>query len=213
MLDGLSPWLPGFAAAYAIQAVAVASPGPSVALLLGLGLSQGRASALAASLGIAVGAAGLALATTQGLGLLMLQVAWLAAVIRVAGACYLLWLAIKAWRRALSPPTIEIGSRTHAGGLVRSFGTGLTLQLTNPKAIIFWLAIAAVGATQNAPAGIVTLFVAGAFTLSLAGHVIYAVLLSSRPFRFAYDRARRWIEAGVGTCLAWFAFRLATERI
>lgn len=212
MLDGLLPWLPGFASAYAIQAVAVASPGPGVALLLGLALSQGRASALAASLGIAVGASGLALATTQGLGLVMEQLAWLSTVIRIAGACYLLWLAINAWRRAWSPPAIEIAPALGAIGFLRSFVTGLTMQLTNPKAIVFWLAIAAVGATQNAPAGVVALFVAGAFTLSLVGHVVYAVLLSSRPFRFAYNRARRWIEAGVGTCLAGFAFRLATER-
>lgn len=212
MLDGLLPWLPGFASAYAIQAVAVASPGPGVALLLGLALSQGRASALAASLGIAVGAAGLALATTQGLGLIMAQVAWLSTVIRIAGACYLFWLAIKAWRRAMVPPSIAIAPTPGGAGLVRSFGTGLTMQLTNPKAIVFWLAIAAVGATENAPAGVVALFVAGAFALSLVGHVAYAVLLSSRPFRFAYDQARRWIEAGIGACLAWFAFRLATER-
>ncbi|MFD1882199.1 hypothetical protein [Paracoccus pacificus] len=31
MIDALIPWLPGFAAAYAVQAVAVASPGPVIA--------------------------------------------------------------------------------------------------------------------------------------------------------------------------------------
>lgn len=212
MLDMVLPWLPGFAAAYAIQAVAVASPGPTVALLLGLALSRGRASALAASLGIACGAAGLALATTQGLGLLMERVAWLSTAIRIAGACYLLWLAVKAWQRALAPPAVGITTLAGTGGFGRSFAMGLTLQLTNPKAIIFWLAIAAVGATQGAPAGIIALFVAGAFAISLAGHAAYAVFLSSRPFRLAYDRARRWIEAAIGGFLAWFAFRLATER-
>ncbi|GGA52836.1 LysE family translocator [Pelagibacterium lentulum] len=212
MFDGLLPWLPGFAAAYAIQAIGVASPGPGVAMLLGLALSQGRAPALAASLGIAVGAACLALATTQGLGLLMEQVAWLSTVIRVVGACYLMWLAINAWQRALTPPVIGIAPAVGAGGFARSFGIGLAMQLTNPKAIVFWLAVAAVGATQNAPTAVVALFVAGAFSISLLGHGTYAVLLSSRPFRLAYDRARRWIEAGVGGCLTWFAIRLATER-
>lgn len=211
-MDGLLPWLPGFGAAYAIQAVSVASPGPGVALLLGLALSRGRTSALAASLGIAVGAAGLALATTQGLGLLMERVAWLSTVIRVAGACYLMWLAIKAWQRALTPPSIGIASAVGAGGFAQSFATGMAMQLTNPKAIVFWLAISALGATQGASVGVVALFVAGAFVISLVGHGAYAVLLSSRPFRLAYDRTRRWIEAGIGTFLTWFAFRLATEK-
>lgn len=133
MLDGLLPWLPGFAAAYAIQVVAVASPGPGVALLLGLGLSRGRTSALAASLGIAVGAACLALATTLGLGLVMERVAWLSTGIRVAGACYLMWLAVKAWKRAFIPPTIEIATASGAGGFVRSIGVGLAMQLPTPK--------------------------------------------------------------------------------
>lgn len=212
MLDALLPWLPGFAAAYAIQLVSVASPGPGVALLLGLGLSQGRSAALAASLGIAVGAACIALATTQGLALVMERVAWLSTLIRVAGACYLMWLAVKAWRRALTPPATRIAPVSGAGGFFRSFGIGLAMQLTNPKAIVFWLAIAAVGATQNASAGVVALFVTGAFIISLAGHAAYAILLSSLPFRLAYDRGRRWVEAGIGGFLAWFAFRLATEK-
>jgi len=212
MFEGLVLWLPGFWAAYAIQIVSVASPGPGVALLLGLGLSHGRAAALAASLGIAVGAACIALATTQGLGLLMEQVAWLSTTIRWAGACYLMWLAIKAWKRAITPPTIKVGRRSGAGGLFRCFFTGLAMQLTNPKAIVFWLAIAAVGATENAPPWIVGVFILGAFLISLAGHAAYAILLSSAPFRLAYERGRRWIEAGIGGCLSWFAFRLATER-
>lgn len=212
MIEAILPWLPGFAAAYAIQAVAVASPGPGVALLLGLGLSQGRFAALAASLGIAVGAAILAVATTQGLGMLLERVAWLSTAIRVAGACYLVWLAIKSWQRALTPTEVNVAKTSGSGGFSRYFGIGLAMQLTNPKAIVFWLAIAAVGATTGAPAGIVGLFVAGAFAISLTGHILYAVLLSSLPFRLAYQKARRWIEASIGGCLIWFAFRLATDR-
>ncbi|TRW95531.1 LysE family translocator [Paracoccus sp. M683] len=206
------PYLPGFGAAYAIQAVAVASPGPGVALLLGIALSQGRASAFAASVGIALGAACLALATTQGLGLLMEQVAWLSTIIRVAGIFYLLWLAFKAFRRAAQPPHVTITRNIQGKGLWRAFTMGFLMQITNPKAIVFWLAIASVGATIGAPAPVVATFVAGAFLLSLVGHGIYAVLLSSSPFRLAYDRARRWIEAAIGGFLALVAFRLATER-
>ena len=37
-------------------------------------------------------------------------------------------------------------------------------------------------------------------------------LLSSQPFRLAYDRARRWIEGAIGAFLTYVAFRLATDR-
>lgn len=210
-MDWLIPYLPGFAAAYAIQAVAVASPGPGVAMILGYAVSEGRRAALVASLGISVGAAGLALATTQGLGLLMEQVAWLSTAIRFVGVCYLLWLAFKAWGKAIAPPKVSV-AQVRALPLPQVFLTGLLLQLTNPKAIVFWLAISTVGATQGAPAPVVAAFVAGAFLLSLAGHAAYAVLLSSSPFRLAYNHARRWIEASIGVFLTYVAFRLATDR-
>ncbi|MDP0928360.1 LysE family translocator [Paracoccus onubensis] len=211
-MDWLIPYLPGFGAAYAIQAVSVASPGPGVALLLGIALSQGRANAVAAAFGIALGAACLALATTQGLGLLMERVAWLSTIIRIAGISYLLWLALKAFRRASQPPKVAVAAIGRPTGQIRSFVAGYLMQITNPKAIVFWLAIATVGATNNAPLPVLALFIAGAFVLSLAGHGAYAVLLSSSPFRLAYDRARRWIEAALGVFLTYVAFRLATER-
>lgn len=212
MMEWLVPYLPGFTAAYAILVMGVATPGPSVAMLLGLGLSQGRSTALTASLGIAFGSASLALATTQGFGLLIEQVAWLSAFIRMIGAGYILWLAINAWRKAIEPPKVGIANTPGKSNLRRAFVTGYLMQATNLKAIMFWLAIATVGATDGAPLPVLAIFIAGAFALSLAGHGAYAVLLSSSPFRLAYDHARRWIEAAIGTFLAYVAFRLATER-
>lgn len=211
-MEWLIPYLPGFGAAYAIQAVAVASPGPGVALLLGIAMTQGRGRALMAATGIAFGTATLALATTQGLGLLMERVAWLSTLIRMAGVCYLLWLAIKAFGRAATPPAVRIDRDVEAPNPWRAFVLGYLIQITNPKAIVFWLAIATVGATSGAPVPVVATFVAGAFLLSLAGHAAYAVLLSSSPFRLAYNHARRWIEAAIGSFLTYVAFRLATER-
>lgn len=211
-MDWLIPYLPGFVAAFSIQAVAVASPGPSVTLILGLALSHGRLAAVTASLGIACGTACLAVATTQGLGLLMERVAWLSTVIRIIGVSYLLWLGFQAWRKAIEPPRVKVGEVKRPGGLRRAFMTGFLLHITNPKAIIFWLAIATVGATESAPIPVLLVFVVTAFTISLASHMAYAVLLSSRPFRLAYDRARRWIEGAIGAFLTYAAFRLATER-
>lgn len=211
-MDWLLPYLPGFGAAYAIQVVSVASPGPAVAMLLGMALSQGRANALAGAVGIAFGAASLALAVTQGLGLLMERVAWLSTMVRFIGAGYLLWLAIKAFRRAAEPPQIAAAQVGRSTGWGRAFFAGYVMQVTNPKAIVFWLAIASVGATNAAPLPVLAVFIAGTFVISLIGHAGYAVLLSSSPFRMAYNHSRRCIEAAIGGFLTYVAFRLATER-
>lgn len=210
-MDGILPYLPGFAAAYGILIVAASSPGPAVALLTGISMVQGRAAALTATFGIAVGSAILNLGTLAGVGLLLAEAAWAMTLLRILGAGYLLWLAWGAFRKAAHPPAVEAMSVPRRSG-GRLFLAGFLLQVTNPKAIAFWLAIAAVGATAGGGAGIVAAFVAGAFAISFACHGAWALLLSAAPVRAAYARSRRWIEGVLGLFFTFAAFRLATSR-
>ena len=203
--------LPGFLPAYSILLVAVMSPGPAVAMLLGLGLSRGRGTALIASVGIAAGSSTIAVVTLLGMGLVLQQVAWAITLMRMIGAAYLLWLAFGAFRKALNPPKVTPADMPPLSA-PRAFLTGYLLQVTNPKAIVFWIAIGAVGATKGASASVTLLFLLGAFAISLAGHGFYAVALSATPVRRAYQRARRGVEATLGLLFALFAFKLATSK-
>ena len=206
------PFLPGFAAAYAILLVAASSPGPAVALLLGIGLSNGRAPALVASAGIATASVLLNLGTLIGVGLLLSQVAWAMTLLKLAGGAYLLWLAWGSLKKAVNPPPVtpyEVAPMRWT----RAFVAGFLLQIMNPKAIAFWLAIAAVGATQGGGPGIVTLFVAGAFCISFGCHGAWALLLSSGPIRAGYAAARRWIDGALGAFFIFAGIKLATSRI
>ena len=87
------------------------------------------------------------------------------------------------------------------------------MQMTNPKAIMYWLAAVAVANFTSAPWPILLLFIAGAFVNSFFGHGAWALALSSRPFTALYAQARRWIEATLGVFFAFTAYKLATTRI
>ncbi|MEI4196771.1 LysE family translocator [Roseovarius sp. E0-M6] len=204
------PFLPGFLAAYAILVVAASSPGPAVAMLLGIAMGQGRAPALVAGMGIATGSVVLNLGTLAGVGLILTQAAWAMAVLRVIGGAYLLWLAWGAFRKAVHPPRIDAAPVAQRS-MWRHFLKGFALQVTNPKAIVFWLAIASVGATAGGGPGVVALFVAGAFAISFGCHGAWALVLSSGPIRRAYGAARRWIEAALGAFFTLAAVKLATS--
>lgn len=210
-MSEIASHLPGFVAAYAILLVAASSPGPAVAMLLGIGATQGRRAALAATFGIASGSVVINAATLLGVGLLLSQAAWAMSLLRLVGAAYLAWLAWGAFRRAASPPPVA-AARVAPASLGRHFAAGLLLQVTNPKAIVFWLAIASVGATEGGGPLVVGAFVAGAFVVSLACHGAWALTLSSRPVRAAYARARRWVEAALGAFFAAAAAGLAASR-
>ncbi|WP_428926427.1 LysE family translocator [Marinibacterium sp. SX1] len=210
-MSDLHAHLSGFVAAYSILLVAASSPGPAVALLLGIANGQGRKAALITTLGITVGSMTINLLTLVGVGLLLSQAAWAMSLLRLAGAAYLLYLAWGAFRRAARPPAVSSADSPRAGPL-RLFAEGYLLQVTNPKAIAFWLAIAAIGATEGGSAGVVVAFVAGAAVISFACHAFWALALSAAPVRRAYAAGRRWVEAGLGVFLAFAAFKLATSQ-
>ncbi|MGR3436292.1 MAG: LysE family translocator [Shimia sp.] len=210
-MTDLAPFLPGILAAYAILLVAASSPGPSVALLLGVGAAQGRSAALMTTAGIAVGSILLNLATLLGVGLLLEQAAWAFTVLRFVGAAYLAWLAYGAFHKAADPTPLR-PAEVRPKAPLRLFATGFALQATNPKAIVFWIAIHAVSGVAAAPLPVLAAFVAGAFAISFACHGAWALLFSSGAFRAGYARARRWIEGALGVFLGAMAFRLATER-
>lgn len=208
----MAPFLPGFIAAYTILLVGAASPGPAVALILGIASSQGRRPALLTCVGIASGSATLNLLTLMGVGLLISQAAWAMTLLRVLGAAYLAWLAVGAFRKAAAPPVVA-AVPTPPMNARQAFLRGYALQVTNPKAIAFWLAIASIAATDGGGLSVIALFLLGGFVISFACHAGWAVLLSSRVVRAAYHHARRWIEGALGAFFSFAAFKLATTRI
>ncbi len=208
----LASYLPGFLAAYAILIVGAASPGPSVAMLIGVASNEGRAPAMIATSGIAIGSATINLLTMLGVGLLLSQAAWAITALRIIGAAYLLWLAWGAFRKMINPPVFQLEKTARLSGL-RHFMVGYLLQVTNPKAIAFWLAIASIGAVEGAPLPIIALFVLGGCTISFVCHGAWALALSAAPIRAAYTRARRWIEGALGLFFCFAANKLATSEV
>ena len=156
----LAIYLPGFIAAYSILLVGASSPGPSVAMLIGIATSEGRAPALLATLGIALGSVTINILTMLGVGLILSEVAWGVSAMRIIGSAYLLWLAYGAFKKMLHPPLFQSVAASQRTPL-KYFLVGYLLQVTNPKAIAFWVAIASIGATDGGSAGIVALFVGG----------------------------------------------------
>ncbi|KAA9005208.1 LysE family translocator [Histidinibacterium aquaticum] len=204
--------LPNLLLARGIQATGVLSPGPAVALILGLATTEGRGPALRTCLGIATGSLLLAVLTVVGLAALLAELRHVMIAVKILGAAYLAWLALGAFRKAASSeePPVPAATAMSAG---RRYAAGFVFQACNPKAIVFWLAIATVGGLQTVSAASLALFLCGVFVISFTGHGGWAVLLSSAPVRRLYARARRGIEAGLGLVFAAASLRILTSRI
>src|SRR6266853_1095203 len=98
----ISVYLPGIILAYTTFFVAIASPGPNILAVLGTSMSVGRKSGIALALGVAAGSFCWAMLSVVGLSALLASYASALRVIKIAGGCYLLWLAYKSFRSAAS---------------------------------------------------------------------------------------------------------------
>ena len=101
-------------------------------------------------------------------------------MLRVIGAIYLLYLAYGAFMKAIQPPNLERVESIHQKKS-KHFLAGYLLQVTNPKAISFWIAIASVGAVDGATVPIVAMFIIGAF--------FYLIWLS---WKLGFGLVTRW---------------------
>ena len=83
--------------------VAVASPGPSTMAIAGTSMGSGRVAGLTLASGTMIGSFFWSISAALGLSAVMMAHAWLFEVMRYAGTAYLLFLAYKSAKSALSP--------------------------------------------------------------------------------------------------------------
>ncbi len=99
---------------------------------------EGRRAGLATTLGIALGLAIIGLAAALGLAAILSASPIAFAVLRWGGAAYLLWLAFEAWTGA---GEVSPSRSNHRENAAQHFRRGLMVNLLNPKAALFFVAI------------------------------------------------------------------------
>jgi amino acid exporter len=212
-MDEISVYLPGILLAYSVFFVAIVSPGPNILAVIGTSMGVGRKSGIALALGVAAGSFCWAMLTVIGLSALIASYASALKVIKLAGGAYLLWLAYKSFRSAASARDLEAtalagGTRSPLGYFTR----GVTIQMTNPKAALAWIAIISLGLREHAPLWVGFSIVAGTVALSVVIHCVYAVVFSTSVMVRVYAKARRWIQATLGALFAFAGIKLLTSR-
>lgn len=114
------------------------TPGPNMGWLALVSLARGRAAGFAAVAGVTVGLAVWMLAAAFGLTQALVTWPPLYQAIRWAGVLFLLYLAWEAWRGEGDPAVGDgVEVRTMRGLFLR----GMTGNLLNPKAAVFYVAL------------------------------------------------------------------------
>jgi len=116
--------------------IIAAIPGPGIFYVAARTLSGGRRAGIASTFGTALGGLAHVIAGGLGVSAIILASAQLFAVLKLAGALYLIWLGIRTVREAGHLPTEPTG----AIGFKRAFQDGIVVEALNPKTAAFFLA-------------------------------------------------------------------------
>ena len=116
-----------------ITIVLLLTPGPIVTLVISTAATRGVRAGLVTVAGTSTGNAVLLAAIALGLNWVLGHAVYLFEQLRWAGAAYLIWLGVRAWRRAGRPRQLTSGNHVH-------FWQGFLVALSNPKTLAFFTA-------------------------------------------------------------------------
>lgn len=199
---------------FAAAAFALAiTPGPDMLLVMTRSVAQGRVAGLVTLAGITAGCFFHALVAGFSLSGVLLVAPVMFEIIRWAGAAYLLWLGIQAFRGAggFRPPRAG-APRLPMAALFRQ---GLLTNILNPKVALFFLALFP-QFMQPDPQTAVWQALLLACVLSTAGGLVNGgiALVAGRLGEWLAQRPGfvRWQNRLLGCVFAALALRLAFDR-
>lgn len=199
---------------YTAYIVGAASPGPSNMRIMGVAMHRGRRPALMLAAGVISGSFFWGSMAATGVSAVLTQYAEALTLLKILGGAYLLFLAFKAARSALTSTEKverEIADAPALSGW-RLYQRGLLLHLTNPKALLGWVATMTLGLGAQATPQTVAVILAGCAVLSVTIFCGYALVFSTAPMIRAYRRARRWIEGTLTLVYATAGLKLLYSR-
>jgi threonine/homoserine/homoserine lactone efflux protein len=190
--------------------VIAAIPGPGILYVAARTLAGGRPVGLASTLGTALGGLVHVIAGSIGISALLLASAELFTAVKFAGALYLIWLGVQAFRSA-SPaePTLDTSD-------VRSaFRDGIMVEALNPKTAAFFLAFLPQFITPTSPQPALQFVVLGLISVALNTLADVIVVMAASTIRNranARPNLLRRLRQGSGLFMAGLGVALALVR-
>lgn len=187
--------------------VAILSPGPAMLVALRTTLVQGRRSGILTGYGLALMAATWTLFALLGLEGIFRLFPWAYMALKTAGALYLIWLAYRTWAtaNALIDKQKPLPAR-------RAFLTGLSVNLANPKSVLFASAVLLVIFPRDLSMGQKAFVVLNHLGIELIFYTGFALLLSTRQSKNGYLRLKPIFDRVAALVLGALGIRLLLDR-
>ena len=167
--------------------VLIAIPGPSVLFTVSRAIALGRTAGVATVAGNTVGAFAQVVAVAFGIGPLVERSVAVFTVLKLAGACYLMFLGVQAIRHRRSLAA-ALGAEVERKTTVKMMADGFAVGATNPKVIVFFAAMLPQFVDRQAGHVPVQIIALGAIFAGIA-------LLSDSTWALAAGTVRAWLSS------------------
>jgi threonine/homoserine/homoserine lactone efflux protein len=178
-----------FAAFLIAGTILAVTPGPGVIYVVTRTLSRGRQAGLASVGGIALGNLANATAASLGLAALLAASATAFAVMKLAGAAYLVFLGVRVLR---AKPQVRAPAAADRATNLRLFADGFLVALLNPKTALFFAALLPQFINPDAPPLAQGLILACVFvSIAVCTDTIYVLAAAALAPKFTADSSSR----------------------
>ncbi|WP_177764976.1 LysE family translocator [Flavobacterium sp. I3-2] len=186
------------------------APGPDVMYVLSQSISKGRNFGIAAAFGLATGLLFHTTLLAFGISSVITAIPWLFKAIKIFGALYLLWIAYQVFKSSASFHLKE--SSTNVDKPLRNVTQGLIMNISNPKVMLFFLALFPTFLNPNIGNLKIQVYTLGSIFMiqALIVFVLYAIIASSLTLVLreskAFNLILKWLQIVVFVTLAIFMF-------
>jgi len=175
-------WVAFFIASWLIAI----SPGSGAVLCMSHGLSYGVRKTEGTIIGLEIGLLFILVVAGAGVGSLLLASEVAFNVVKVLGACYLIYLGFMQWRSGAGSP-MEAGEQAAPMSLRRRIFTGMLTNATNPKGIVFMVAVLPQFMTDARPLWMQLLV--------MAATLIFVDMIVMTGYAASASALRRWMRS------------------
>ena len=197
----------------AFAVVLVLIPGPDFAVVTKNTLVGGRRRGRWTALGVSSSNLVQGTAAAFGLSALIVRIQPLFEAVKWAGVCYLAYLGAQAIRSALRGQYSPSGEASDTARGLAGWRQGFISNITNPKVLVFYLAVLPQFLTPGAGLGWLLVLAWSHAAISVSYLLVLVTGLHGARRLLMRRKVRRGLDATTGAVLLGFSAKLATAHV
>ncbi len=208
-MSDLNYWIIFLSTAFALNI----APGPDLLYILTKTIANGKKVGIAASLGVCTGALFHVFLAAFGLSAIIASSAIAFTIVKVIGACYLLYLAYQSFRSSGTNLDILVADTSEETPF-SAFKQGVLIDVLNPKVAIFFMAFLPQFIRNDHGSIPLQLLYLGLIIVIVAivVEVIYVLIVSKLTEKIrGSQKISMWLDRVVGTIFLGLGIKLATS--